>query len=44
VIGFLVGMGSGAALGAVAGESLDKEIFDEYICHACSLTFNHEES
>jgi hypothetical protein len=37
-------MGSGAALGAVAGESLDKEVFDEYICHACSLTFNHEES
>ena len=44
IIGFLVGMGSGAALGAIAGGSLDNDVFDEYICHACSLTFNAEEN
>ncbi|EHC46250.1 hypothetical protein LTSEHVI_4475 [Salmonella enterica subsp. enterica serovar Hvittingfoss str. A4-620] len=40
MIGFLVGMGSGAALGAMTGGSLDGEVLDEYLCHDCLLTFN----
>lgn len=40
VIGFLVGMGSSAALGAMTGGNLDGEVLDEYLCHDCLLTFN----
>lgn len=38
-IGFVIGVGSRAAVGELAGESLDNTLCDEFCCQDCDATF-----